>query len=40
MFVLAPWPNTSKAVAPGGLISRAETFPALGVAVNFDSSDA
>src|SRR3954469_11441878 len=37
MSVLAPWPRTSRCVAPSGLISKAETSPFSGVARNFSS---
>src|SRR5918998_5319280 len=37
MSVLAPWPRTSRCVAPSGRISRAETSPFPGVARNFIS---
>ena len=37
MFVLAPWPRTSRWVARSGRTSRAETSPFSGVARNFSS---
>src|SRR5262245_34244410 len=37
MFVLAPWPSTSRWLAPVGRISRADTSPFSGVATNFSS---
>ena len=38
MVVLAPWPRTSRWLAPSGRTSSAETSPFSGVATNFSSS--